>query len=68
VPRHGYRFGVPEPGHYAEIFNTDAEIFGGSNLGNPWGADAEEINAHGRPYSISVTLPPLSVVAFKKKR
>ncbi len=68
VPRHRYRFGVPEPGYYAEVFNTDAEMFGGSNLGNALGAAAENIHCHGRPYSIEITLPPLAVVAFKKKR
>ena len=68
VPRQGYRFGVPEPGEYAEVFNTDAEMFGGSNMGNGWGATAENVPSHGRPYSIAVTLPPLAVVAFKKKR
>jgi 1,4-alpha-glucan branching enzyme len=67
VPRKGYRFGVPEAGFYEEVFNTDAEIFGGSNVGNIAGAASEPVNAHGREQSISITLPPLAVVVFKKR-
>ena len=37
VPRHGYRIGVPEPGWYAELLNSDAAIYGGSNVGNGGG-------------------------------
>jgi 1,4-alpha-glucan branching enzyme len=66
VPRHSYRFGVPEMGYYGEIFNTDAEMFGGSNVGNYPGVMAEPIASHGRDQSISITLPPLAVVVFKK--
>jgi 1,4-alpha-glucan branching enzyme len=65
VPRENYLVGVPVPGHYAEILNTDAAIFGGSNVGNPLGAMSRPQPVHGRPYSISITLPPLAVVAFK---
>ncbi len=66
VPHHNYRFGVPAAGFYREIFNSDAEMFGGSNLGNGGGVASEPVNAHGRDNSISITLPPLGVVAFKK--
>jgi len=65
VPRMGYRLGVPKPGLYREILNTDAEMFGGSNMGNAGAAMAEEIPHHGRPASLLITLPPLAVVAFK---
>ncbi len=68
VPRTSYRFGVPEMGFYEEVFNTDAEMFGGSNLGNAPGVSSEPVNAHGRDQSISISLPPLAVVAFKKQR
>jgi 1,4-alpha-glucan branching enzyme len=67
APYRSYRFGVPAPGHYAEVFNTDAEMFGGSNMGNAAGADSEPVKAHGRDQSILVTLPPLGVVVFKKR-
>ena len=66
VPRHNYRVGVPQAGRYAEIFNTDSEMFGGSNLGNSGAVWAAETQAHGRPASLSITLPPLAVVVFKK--
>src|SRR5262249_12461975 len=47
VPRLEYRIGVPEPGRYAELLNSDAEIFGGGNVGNGGGAASEPIAAHG---------------------
>ena len=65
VPRHGYRVGVPKAGRYREILNTDAEMFGGSNLGNGGSVLADPIPFHGRLASLRVTLPPLAVVAFK---
>ena len=65
VPREGYRIGVPRAGHYREFFNTDSELFGGSNKGSGGAVTAEEIPFHGRPASLVVTLPPLAVVAFK---
>jgi 1,4-alpha-glucan branching enzyme len=66
VPRHGYRIGVPAPGWYREIFNTDAEMFGGSNVGNgPAPMEAQPGNVHRRDQSLAITLPPLAVVVFK---
>ncbi|MEW6162740.1 MAG: 1,4-alpha-glucan branching protein GlgB [Nitrospirota bacterium] len=65
VPRMGYRFGVPENCFYKEIVNSDSQIYWGSNLGNAGGAWAENIPWQGRPYSINITLPPLSVLIFK---
>jgi 1,4-alpha-glucan branching enzyme len=67
VPRGEYRFGVPAAGVYDEVFNTDSEIFGGSNMGNSAGIVSEAVNAHGRDQSIRVALPPLAVVVFKKR-
>ena len=68
VPRHKYRVGAPERGFYDEVLNSDAEQFGGSNLGNGGFASTDDIPYHGRPYSLSLTLPPLSVVVFKPRR
>jgi len=65
VPRHNYRIGVPHGGTYLEIFNTDSGMFGGSNVGNGGRAFAADISSHGRPASMTVTLPPLGVVVFK---
>ena len=63
VPRHGYRIGVPKPGYYRELVNTDSMFYGGSNLGNEGGGvRAEGIPAHGRPHSLGVTLPPLATL------
>jgi 1,4-alpha-glucan branching enzyme len=65
VPRRGYRIGVPRGGVYQEIFNTDSEMFGGSNVGNGGAVVAEDVPCHSRPASMLVTLPPLAVAVFK---
>jgi len=65
VPRWGYRLGVPLPGHYHERVNTDAEIYGGSNMGNGGGVAADDISSHGRPHSLSLTLPPLATIILE---
>ena len=67
VVRQGYEFGVPEEGFYEEVLNTDSELFGGSNVGNGGLISSRDIPKHERPYSIVVTLPPLAVVAFKRR-
>ncbi len=67
VPRHHYRVGVPAAGHYRELLNSDAELYGGSNMGNSGGVRAEGSPCHGRPYSLSLTLPPLSMLFFKRQ-
>ncbi|MGH9775983.1 MAG: 1,4-alpha-glucan branching protein GlgB [Candidatus Acidiferrales bacterium] len=68
IVREGYRVGVPESGFYREILNTDSENYGGSNVGNAGGFEAEAIPASGRPYSLSLRLPPLAAVYFKLRR
>ncbi len=62
VPRSEYRLGVPGPGYWREVLNSDSEIYGGSGLGNQGGVEAEEVPWHGRPYSLKVTVPPLAAV------
>ena len=64
--RSGYRLGVPASGFWKEILNSDSGIYGGSGQGNLGGCEAEPIPCHGRPYSLNLTLPPLSAVFFKK--
>ncbi|MBL8072794.1 MAG: 1,4-alpha-glucan branching protein GlgB [Nitrospira sp.] len=67
VPRHGYRIGVPEAGWYRELLNTDGIAYGGSNLGNGGGLHTEETPSHGFPYSLTMTLPPLSALWLKRQ-
>jgi 1,4-alpha-glucan branching enzyme len=63
VVRHGYRIGVPMPGQYIERINTDSEFYGGSNVGNGlYPVCAEQIAAHGREWSLNLTLPPLAAL------
>jgi 1,4-alpha-glucan branching enzyme len=66
VPRHGYRVGVPGPGHYRELLNTDAACYGGSNLGNGGGVDSEARPWMGRPHSLLLTLPPLAALVLSR--
>jgi len=66
--RYNYRLGVPKPGFYREIINTDAETYGGSNVGNLGGVQTEEVPWMGHDHSILVHLPPLATVAFKWDR
>lgn len=65
VPRHGYGLGVPHAGFYQEIFNSDAWMYGGTDVGSGGGAETVPTRMHGRPQSITVTLPPLGIVVFQ---
>jgi len=65
VVRTGYRLGVPFPGYWRELLNGDGQHYGGSGQGNLGGVWAEAVPSHGRPYSLSLTLPPLCVVFFR---
>ena len=65
IVRGGYRVGVNRPGWYQEVLNTDAQTYGGSNVGNWGGRESEDWSWQGKPCSILVDLPPLSVSAFK---
>jgi len=68
VPRPGYRIGVPEDGWYRELLNSDSEIYGGGNVGNGGGVQADASPMHGMDYSMSLMLPPLGFVMLKKQR
>jgi 1,4-alpha-glucan branching enzyme len=65
VVRHGYRVGVPRGGVWQEVINTDASEYGGSGLGNRGSARAVEEAHHGRPFSLSLTLPPLAALVLR---
>jgi len=67
-PRMTHRIGVPELCWYDEVFNSDSSYYGGSNLGNFPGRQAEPVNWHGRKASIEVVLPPLASVVFRPRR
>jgi len=64
VVQHAFRIGVPRPGRWIEKLNTDSANYGGSNVGNLGGVDAKQTPAHGRPYSVELTLPPLATVVL----
>ncbi len=67
VPRTDYRIGVPLGGTWKELLNSDALDYGGSGLGNLGSVEAQDIPKHGRPSSLSLTLPPLAVLFLKPK-
>ncbi len=65
VPRPNYRIGVPHSGFWKELLNSDATIYWGSGIGNAGGVWAEPTLSQGRPYSLQILLPPLSILFFK---
>ncbi|MGQ0736194.1 MAG: 1,4-alpha-glucan branching protein GlgB [Acidobacteriota bacterium] len=65
VPRHGYRLGVPLAGDYVEVLNSDAEIYGGSNVGNYGRVTADPHPSHGFEQSVRVSVPPLGFLLLK---
>jgi 1,4-alpha-glucan branching enzyme len=67
VPRLDYRVGAPRGGFWKEILNSDAADYYGSGCGNWGGVEAVPIPHHGQPFSLSLTLPPLAAVFFKKE-
>jgi 1,4-alpha-glucan branching enzyme len=67
VPRENYRIGVPDGGYWKEILNSDAEAYWGSGHGNYGGAEAIAEPWHGRPYSLRLQLPPLSMILLKNE-
>jgi len=65
VPREAYRIGVPLPGTWHEVFNSDAGLYAGSNYGNGGGVIAEGLSSHGQPASLALNLPPLGVLVLR---
>ncbi len=65
VVRENYRIGVPRAGYYEEALNSDAEIYGGGNIGNLGGLHSDEQASHGLPCSLSLRLPPLAILILK---
>jgi 1,4-alpha-glucan branching enzyme len=67
VVHHGYRIGVPSGDFYVECINTDATDYGGSGVGNLGGIQADAVPAHGHPWSVNLTLPPLGVLILRPR-
>jgi 1,4-alpha-glucan branching enzyme len=65
VPRYKYRIGLPRLGQWREVLNSDAALYGGSNIGNMGSVTANEPRCHNQAYSAQMTLPPLSIIALK---
>jgi 1,4-alpha-glucan branching enzyme len=63
VSRENYRIGVPHGGRWTERLNTDSTSYGGSGVSNG-AVEAEAVSWHGRPYSLTLTLPPLATLIF----
>ena len=68
VVRYHYRVGLPQGGFWREALNSDAQIYGGGNVGNRGAVKAEAYRTHNQPFSAPFTLPPLGVVAFVPQR
>jgi 1,4-alpha-glucan branching enzyme len=67
VPRYGYRLGVPNPGEYYELINSDAAQYGGSGVVNALPMASGPIYWQSCPHSILLTLPPLATVILKRR-
>jgi 1,4-alpha-glucan branching enzyme len=67
VPRTHHRIGVPEEGHYSELLNSDAAVYGGSNVGNFGGLHSDSIASHGFNQSLNLTIPPMGILILKKQ-
>jgi len=65
VERPDYRVGVPKPGVWQEVLNTDAAVYGGGNRGNLGGVTSADVPADGQAQSVTLTLPPLSVIVLR---
>jgi 1,4-alpha-glucan branching enzyme len=62
VPHHGYAIGVPRPGPWRELLNSDGELYGGSNMGNGSVVQPVPVQRHGEAQSLELTLPPLATI------
>jgi 1,4-alpha-glucan branching enzyme len=65
VPRVGYRIGMPRGGRWVEVLNTDASVYGGSNMGNGGLIHTDNLSSHGWPHSAALTLPPLATIVLR---
>jgi 1,4-alpha-glucan branching enzyme len=68
VARRGYRIGVPIKGDYVEVLNSDADVYGGSNVGNEGRVEAEAKPSHGYEFSLNLSVPPLGFLLLKANK
>jgi 1,4-alpha-glucan branching enzyme len=68
VPRHNYQIGAPMGGHWRELLNSDAPLYGGSGQGNLGGVDSRPVGRHGHLHSLTLTLPPLGAIFLKPEK
>jgi 1,4-alpha-glucan branching enzyme len=68
VPRYDYQIGAPVPGHWRELLNSDAPMYGGSGQGNLGGVDSRPVGRHGHLHSLTLTLPPLGAIFLKPEK
>ncbi len=64
--RHHYHVGVPEPGAYLEVLNSDSELYGGSGVRNAGPVWTRQERMQTQDQHITVTLPPLGVIVLRK--
>jgi len=67
VPRTNYRVGLPFGGFWKEALNSDAKEYGGSGYGNLGGIEASPVPSHGKYHSLSLSIPPLGILIFKRE-
>ena len=67
LPRENFVLGVPRAGAWRELLNSDAKVYGGAGWGNLGAVEAAPLPAHGRPYSLTLTLPPLSTLFLRSE-
>jgi 1,4-alpha-glucan branching enzyme len=68
ITRNGYRVGLPRPGAWREVLNSDAGAYGGGNRGNLGRVTADDYNLHNQSYSAEFTLPSMSILVFQPER
>jgi 1,4-alpha-glucan branching enzyme len=67
ITRTNYRVGLPFGGFWKEVLNSDAKEYGGSGYGNLGGLEASPIPFHGKYHSLSLSVPPLGILVFKRE-
>lgn len=67
VVRRDFRLGVAAPGYYREIFNSDSDIYGGTNVGNLGGVPSQPVESHWREHSIVIQIPPLATLMLRRE-